>query len=149
MRNFDAFELTPEKRQRELKLRRTMLVAHQACGALTSLGMISQGIVGSQLYNGKTNLRDLHEGLATGVNIAYITTASLSLFAPPKMLNERKKTGTITIHKYLALLHMSGMIATNILASQLETKPELKNWHRAAAFTTFGAFLAAEVVIKF
>jgi hypothetical protein len=44
---------------------------------------------------------------------------------------------------------MSGMLATNILAEQIEDKPSLKPLHRAAAFTTFASFAAAVVVIKF
>ena len=70
MRSFNAFELTPEKRQKELKVRRTMLVMHQVMGMLTLGGMVGQGIVGAQLYNGK-NVKDLHEGLAAAVNIGY------------------------------------------------------------------------------
>lgn len=149
MRNFNAFELTPEKRAKELKLRRTMLVTHQMLGALTSLGMIGQGIVGTKLINGDQKIKDLHEGLAAGVNITYFTTASLSLFAPPKMLSERKGYSSIKVHKYLAMVHLAGMIATNILADQAEGNPQIQKWHRAAAFTAFGAFLAAEIVIKF
>jgi hypothetical protein len=149
MRNFSEFELTPAKRQNELKIRRTMLVAHQAMGLVTLGTMIAQGIVGQRLYNGDRSLRDLHEGLAGGVNICYFTTASLALFAPPKMLDERKGYSSIKLHKALAIVHFSGMVATNILASQLEGNPGLRAWHRAAAFTTFGAFAASMIVIKF
>lgn len=149
MRSFNSFKLTPENREKELKLRRTMLFIHQGCGALTSLGMIGQAIVGIKLYNGDSGIKDLHEGLATGINISYITTATMSLFAPPKMLDERKGYGSIKVHRYLALVHMAGMITTNLLADQLETHPELRTWHRAAAFTTLASFVAAEVVIKF
>jgi len=158
MRNFNTFELTPEKRANELKIRRTMLVTHQVLGTLTSLGMIAQGIVGSKLYNGDRSLKDLHEGIAAGVNIGYFTTAALSLFSPPKMFNERKGFSSIKIHKYLAIIHMTSMIATNILADQLESEGNLppsnhvlqmRKWHRAAAFTAFGSFFAAEIVIKF
>ncbi len=56
MRNFNYFELTPEKRQNELKLRRGMLVTHQVLGFLTLGGMVAQGIVGSKLYNDNYNL---------------------------------------------------------------------------------------------
>ncbi len=149
MRNFSAFELSPEERQKELKIRRGMLVAHQI-GGFTTLGMmIAQGFVGSSLYNGNYDKKDLHEALAVGINIGYFTTASLSLFAPPKMLDERKGYSSIKLHKALAIVHLSGMIATDILAAQLESNPDLKPYHRAAAFTTFGAFAASMIVIKF
>jgi len=44
---------------------------------------------------------------------------------------------------------MSGMLATNILASQLENSYALKPYHRAAAYTSFVSLAAAMVVIKF
>lgn len=149
MRNFKSFELSPEERQKELKIRRAMLVAHQASGFVTLGAMVAQGIVGTKLYNGHNNLKDLHEALAVGINIEYIATASLSLFAPPKMVDERRGYSSIKLHKALAIVHMSGMIATNILASQLESNPDLRGYHRAAAITTFGAFTASMIVIKF
>ena len=131
------------------KLRRGMLVAHQI-GGFTTLGlMVAQGFVGSSLYNGNTDKKDLHEALAAGINIGYFTTASLSLFAPPKMLDERKGYSSIKLHKALAIVHLSGMIATDILAAQLESNRNLKPYHRAAAFATFGAFAASMIVIKF
>ncbi len=149
MRNFKAFELTPENREKELKIRSYFFKAHQTLGILTSAGMIAQGIVGEKLYSGNTNLRDLHEGLATGVNIAYFTTASLALFAPPKIIPERKGYSSIKVHRALAIIHLSSMIATNILSFYVEDNPDLRPYHRAAAYTAFGSFLAAEIIIKF
>lgn len=153
MRTFNAFELTPEKRMKELKVRRTMLVTHQIMGMLTLGGMIAQGFVGAKLYHATgsdyQNIKDTHEALATAVEIGYFSTASLSLFAPPKMLNERKGYSSIKLHKVLAMVHFTGMITTMVLAGQLESNPDLKPWHRAAAFTTFGAFTASMIVIKF
>jgi hypothetical protein len=149
MRNFDKFELTPEKRQNELTLRRTMLGVHQILGFATLGGMIAQGIVGAKLYNGRYDLRDTHEMLAGAVNIGYFTTASLSLFAPPKMVDERKGYSSIKVHKILAAVHMSAMIATNVLAGMVHDHPNLKPYHRAAAYTAFGAFAASMIVIKF
>lgn len=149
MRNFNRFELTPEKRQNELKLRRTMLATHQIMGFVTLGGMVAQGIVGAKLYKGDQSIKETHEALAIGVNIAYFSTASLSLFAPPKMLNERKGYSNIKLHKVLAIVHFSSMLATNILASQIENNPDLRPYHRAAAFTAFGSFAISMVAIKF
>lgn len=149
MRSLDRFELTPTNRQKELDIRRFMLVSHQVVGFATLGGMVAQGIVGAGLYNGKNNLKGAHEALAAAVNIGYFTTASLSLFAPPKMLNERKGYSSIKVHKALALIHLTAMITTNILASQLGSNPSLRPYHRAAAFTAFGAFAASMIVIKF
>ena len=126
-----------------------MLTAHQILGFATLGGMVAQGIVGVKLYNGDTGLKDTHEMLAVAVNFGYFTTASLSLLAPPKMLDERKGYSSIKVHKALAILHMSAMIATNILAVQLESNPDLRPYHRAAAFTAFGSFAASMIIIKF
>ncbi len=149
MRNFNRFELTPDERVRELKIRRTMLVAHQVIGFATLGCMVAQGFVGSSLYNGNHDKAGLHQSLAGAINIGYFTTAGLALFAPPKMINERKGYSSIKVHKILAVVHLTSMIATNILAGALESNPKLKPYHRAAAFTAFGSFAAAMIIIKF
>jgi hypothetical protein len=149
MRNFNAFKLSPEEREKELKIRRTMLKWHQALGFISLAGMAAQGVVGYKLYNGDYSIKGLHEGLAAGVDIAYFSTAALALFAPPKMLDERKGYSSIKVHKILAIVHLTSMIATNVLATQLESHPNLKPYHRAAALTAFGSLAAAMIVIKF
>ena len=148
MRGFGAYQVTPERREVELKIRRVAVQTHQILGFVTLGGMIAQGVVGSRLYNGEFQLKELHENLATGINIGYFTTAGLSLFAPPKLINDRKGLSPIKLHKWLALLHFSGMVLTNVLAEDA-AKPEIRPWHRAAAFTAFGAYAASIVVIKF
>lgn len=141
--------LTVEHRKKEMQTRRFMLKAHQVLGFITLGGIVAQGIVGSQLYNGKPELKDTHEALATGINITYSMAALSSLFAPPPLVNRDKGLTSLRLHKWLAVVHMSGMIATNILAGQIENNPDLKSVHRAVAFTTFAAYTAAVVVIKF
>lgn len=148
MRNFDRFELSPEKRADELKLRRGMLKIHQTLGIITLFAMAGQAVVGSQLYNGK-DLKGAHEGLAAATNIGYFTTAGLSLLAPPRMLSERKGSSSIKIHKILSVVHLSSMIAVNVLAGQTEGNRQMQNWHRAAAITAFTSYAAAIAIIKF
>lgn len=148
IRNMDYFELTPDKRANELKFRRYALGAHQILGFTTLAGMLAQGYVGAQLYNGKTEFKGPHEVLAGVVNATYFTTAGLALFAPPKMVDERKGYSSIKLHKALAVVHLSSMIATNILAGQAND-PKIKPYHRAAAFTAFGSFALSMIVIKF
>ena len=130
-----------------------MLKLHQIGGFVTLAGFIAQGIIGSQLYNAKgedyVRLHSLHEGMATAINISYATTALLSLTAPPPAVGQRRGLSTIKLHKYLAIVHMAGMIATNILASKIGDDASLKPYHRAAAYTTFGAFATAIIVLKF
>lgn len=142
--------LTNVNREKELKLRRGMLVAHQVLGFVTLGGMAAQGVVGARLYNNYSdNLKDAHENLAIAVNTTYSAGAFMSLFTPPPLINRDKKLSAIRIHKWLSLIHMSGMIATNVLADRIEDNPKLKPVHRAAAFTTFASFAAAVIVVKF
>ncbi len=153
LRVMNVAPLTPEGRIKELKVRRTMLRAHQVMGFVTLAGFVAQGIVGSKLYRATgenyRRIKDTHEMLATGINIAYTTTALLSLTAPPKIVGERRGLSSIKIHKYLAVVHMAGMVATNILARKIQEDYSLKPYHRAAAYTTFGAFAASIIAIKF
>lgn len=146
--------LTSANREKELKLRRGMLVAHQVLGFVTLGGMVGQGITGTQLYKGSGRVGDIHEGLAVAVNTTYSATAIMSLFTPPPLINRDKKLSAIRLHKWLAVVHMGGMIGTNILAQSLEDArgdqyTRLKKWHRAAAFTTFASYAAAVITIKF
>jgi hypothetical protein len=142
--------LTPEKRVEDMKIRRKMLVAHQVLGFTTLAGFVAQGIVGAKLYNDySADTKRTHEAIALTVNTTYSLTALMSLFAPPPMVNRDRGFSSIRLHKWLAVVHLTGMIATNILASQVEHHPELKPYHRAAAYTTFASFAAAMIVIKF
>jgi hypothetical protein len=151
--------LTPEGRTHELKIRRTMLVTHQVMGFVTLAGFVAQGIVGSKLYNAQGDdyrrIKNLHENLATAINISYATTALLSLTAPPKLLSDRRGFSGLKLHKYLAIAHIAGMIATNILSGQINEQKtadgytQVKSLHRIAAYTTFGTFAASIIAIKF
>ena len=138
-----------ERRKIDLRIRRKMLQLHQIGGFVTLGGMVAQGIIGSQLYNGSYKLKETHEKLGAAVNLSYGFTAINGLFTPPSTFKRDKKLTSIRLHKWLAIAHMSGMIATNILATQIEKNPSLKPYHRAAAYTSFFSLGAAMVVIKF
>ncbi|MFY7911298.1 MAG: hypothetical protein ACOVO2_17160 [Emticicia sp.] len=146
-----APELTIENRERELRIRRNMFKLHQTLGFITAAGMITQGILGARLYNNETysdKLKNIHGAVATGVNIGYATTALMSFTAPPAMLN-RKGISNIKVHRYLSYVHLSAMIATNVLGPRIKEDFTLKPYHRAAAYTAVGGYLAAIAMIKF
>lgn len=126
-----------------------MFKAHRYIGYATLAGMVAEGIVGERLYRGHSNLKDLHEGIASAVNIGYFTTAGLALFAPPPSGNKPKGFSTYKLHKYLAVVHLSSMIATNVLSGMIEDNPGVKPYHRAAAYTAFASFFASMIVIQF
>ena len=83
--------LNIENREKELKLRRAMLKTHQFIGFLTFGGMIYQGILGGELYNGDYSLYDKHKKVGELSTIAYFTGAGLSLFTPPPLINKKVK----------------------------------------------------------
>jgi hypothetical protein len=138
-----------ERRKIDLRIRRKMLQLHQIGGFVTLGGMVAQGIIGSQLYNGSYQLKETHEKLGTAINLSYGFTAINGLFTPPSTFKRDKKLTSIRLHKWLAIAHMTGMIATNILGTQIENNYSLKPYHRAAAYTSFVSLAAAMVVIKF
>ena len=153
LRTMNIAPLTPEGRAHELNVRRTMLVAHQIGGFVTLAGFIAQGILGAKLYNAKgqdyVDTKVWHERSATFINVAYGTTLVLSLTAPPPVVGAKKGFTSIKLHKYLAIVHLTGMVATNILAGLIQNNPELKPYHRAAAYTTFGAYAASILALTF
>ncbi len=153
LRTMNLAPLTPEGRAKELKVRRTMLVAHQIGGFVTLAGFVAQGILGGKLYNAKgqeyVDLKRWHERTAGIINVTYGTTLALSLTTPPPIVGARRGFTTIKLHKYLAVLHLTGMIATNVLAGMIDQHPDLKPIHRAAAYTTFGAYAVSIAALTF
>ena len=138
-------ELNLENREKELKLRKSMLTAHQAIGYLTLASMVAQGIIGGKLYNGDESLRKTHNTMGTVVNIGYFTGSGLSLFSPPPLINKKKSKGfdSIKAHKILATIHFSAMVATN------HYKHRDKKIHKASAYTAFASYATAVIVLKF
>lgn len=144
MRKTGWSPLSTEQREKELKVRRKMLKIHQLIGYVTLAGMVTQGIMGTQLYKGRSRYYDTHETIGNLTSISYFTGAGLSLFAPPPLTNKKHKgLSSIKAHKYLATLHFSAMVATNVLAEKN------RRLHRAAAFTAFGTYATAILVFKF
>ncbi|MGB1449351.1 MAG: hypothetical protein ACPG8F_05855 [Flavobacteriaceae bacterium] len=144
MRKTNLFPLSIESREREMKIRRGMLTAHQLIGYITLLGMIGQGITGVQLYKGNEKVEDLHESIGAFTTASYFTGAGLSLLAPPPLISIKSKgLNSIKAHRWLATVHFSAMIATNLLAESD------KSYHRAASYTLFGSYALAILSFKF
>lgn len=136
--------LNIEQRQKELKVRRAMLTTHQVLGYATLAAMVAQGIIGGKLYNGDYDLYELHKTMGDVVNIGYFTTAGLSLFAPPPLINKKVRGfSSIKAHKILATVHFSAMVATNFY------KDKNTEIHKGAAYTAFGSYALAVLVFKF
>ena len=87
--------------------------------------MVAQGILGGQLYNGKYELYETHKTLGNIVTATYFTGAGLSLFSPPPLVNKKiKGWSSSKAHKALATVHLSAMIATNLLAKKIASFTE-------------------------
>jgi len=108
-------------RPRELILRKQMLQLHQKL-ALGTLGLLfAQGYLGSKLENAGvnySNLRDKHAMLGSIAIGSYFTSAMLSYAAPPA-IRYNKKINSIKIHRWLSIIHFSGMIALPLLGKRV------------------------------
>ena len=103
-------DLAPKTKSAELKLRHKMLKTHQQLGLLT-LGMMSyQNYLGNELYESKSIDSRTHRILGYSTFATYLTTASLSIGAPPAF-RYSKRVSSIKIHRYLSYIHFVGMLA--------------------------------------
>ena len=137
--------LNIEQREKEIKVRRSMLKVHQIIGYLTLAGMLTQGFLGGKLYNNwERGLYRTHKTVGNLTTLSYFTGAGLSLFSPPPLTNKKYKgLNSIKAHKYLASIHFSAMVATGIY------KNRNKKIHKYSAYTAVGSFAAAVLVFKF
>ncbi|MDB5239552.1 MAG: hypothetical protein JWP57_177 [Spirosoma sp.] len=153
LRVLNVAPLTTESRAKELNVRRAMLVTHQIGGFVTLAGFVAQGLLGAKLYNATGEsyftTKRWHERTAMFINYSYGTTLALSLFTPPPIIGSKRGFSTIKLHKYLAIVHLTGMITTNVLARMIQENYQLKPYHRAAAYTTFITYAASIIALKF
>jgi len=153
-----ASPLTPESRKSELKLRRTMLVAHEVSGFVTL------GLMGTTVYYGQrllnefntANYRPLlntHTKFVDATVATYSLTALLSLLSPPPVIR-RDEMSTVSIHRALAWVHVTGMILTPIIASIASkghgaTDMSVLRIHQVSGYITTAAFAASMIVMTF
>ncbi|MEY3376492.1 MAG: hypothetical protein RL463_802 [Bacteroidota bacterium] len=141
--------LTLEDRQKEMKVRRFMLVSHQVVGYATLASMLGTATTGILLYNNMIT-KDIHEGFVSFTNAGYIAGAALAFLAPPALISRSGgKWDSIDWHKFFAVMHISGMIATNILSDYASQGGNWKLAHGISGGFTALTFTAAFVSIKF
>ncbi|QHV96926.1 hypothetical protein [Spirosoma endbachense] len=153
LRVFQVAPLTQEGRKKELKVRAIMLLSHKVTGYATLAGFVAQGILGLKMNNATGSeydqLLNAQQTTRTITNIAYGTTALLSLTAPPKLLADQKARSGVRLHKYLSIIHLAGFIATNVLAGKANQHTELRPYQQVATFTTAAALAPALIALKF
>ena len=140
--------LNLENREKELKLRRSMLKTHQILGYITLGAMVAQGFIGGELYNATgdryNSLYKTHKNMSKVVNAGYFTGAALALFSPPPLVNKKTKGfSSIKAHRFLSNIHFSAMVITNVVSDSN------KKAHKAAAYTAFASYATAVIVFKF
>ncbi len=163
MRKFNFFELTAEKRERELIVRRRMLQTHQVLGFVALGGMVGSCITGQIMISTKSGdtqefVKPLHKAAITTTMIAYGATALMQLLAPPPVIIRKNKGwSNMKAHRTLAYLHFSGMLLTPIAgrliygdASQnANASDKLRNFHQVSGYITTALFAGAVIVMKF
>ena len=106
--------LAPANRKDELKLRVRMLQTHQKL-ALASLGLVAyQSNLGNKMLDSDYSYYEDHKKFSRIAWVTYMTSASLSYFAPPALKYE-KKISSMKIHRLLSYVHFTGMMAAPIL----------------------------------
>lgn len=144
--------LTREERKRELSIRRDMLTLHQI-GGFATLGLMTTAAYFGQrvIDNGRSrSLRRDHQAFVTATIISYSATALLALLSPPPLIR-RDEFSTITVHKTLAWIHVSGMILTPILGSMIgrHTASHRAHIHQIAGYITTATLAAAMISVTF
>ena len=146
-----AMNLGPTYRRDELALRRKMLSVHQKM-AFATLGLFTAEVVmGNLMYRDPARYYDAlqpwHRGMAYATFGSYVATASLSITAPPGRRYQDRFDST-KLHRYLSVIHFSGMMAQPILGRRLaaadgEAYDRLNRLHRANGMVTYAAYVAA------
>ena len=111
-------DLAPKSRFKELELRRDMLQLHQKT-ALVNLGLMSyQYYLGHEMDKDYENRSRLHKSLGYATFGLYMTSAGLSVFSPPALKYDMG-VSSINIHRFLSVIHFSGMIMQPFLGYQI------------------------------
>ena len=136
---FRQLNFGPENRKDELKLRVKMLQNHQKL-ALASLGLIAyQSSLGNKMKEGDYTVREDHKRLSMITWGAYMTSASLSYFAPPAQKYD-SKISSMRIHRWLSYVHFAGMMAVPVLGKNIVTSSDYNKalkQHQTVANITF------------
>jgi len=139
-------KLNPKTRSSELRLRVKMLQLHQKIALGTLCVFSYQSYLGNQMVNEDYTNRDIHRKLSKVVWLSYMSSASLSYFAPPAM-KYSKRFDSMTIHRVLSWFHFSGMAVIPYLGYSIansENYNEAVRVHQTVALTTLGTmFLSA------
>ena len=146
--------LSLPERKYELKIRRSMLTAHQVAGFTTLALMWTSAYFGQKVIDGNRRLGDTHQAFVSATILSYTLTGLLGILSPPPMIR-RDQESTVTLHKTLAWIHLLGMIITPLLAPHFHhhggggLDMKQAHFHQIAGYITTAVFTSAVLVIVF
>ena len=143
---FRQLNFGPENRKDEIKLRVRMLQNHQKL-ALASLGLVAyQSYLGNQMVRGDYSKQEDHRKFSKITWGAYMTSASLSYFAPPAQRYD-KRISSMKVHQWLSYIHFAGMMTLPFLGKNIVTSNDydaaLKTHQNVATITMTSMSLSA------
>ena len=119
--------------------------------------MLTQGYLGFQLQDATTNYMELSDRHATVGKVAfgsYLTSAMLSYTAPPA-LRYNHRIDSIRIHRWLSIIHFTGMLALPYLGEKvsgphdsIKSRDRALYIHRGIAVSTIST-MALSALITF
>jgi len=150
--------LAPSSRRGELELRRSMLTWHQRMGLVTWAAFTGQFVMGEIMAadpQKRGDLSDLHRATGYTTFALYMGTAGLSLGAPPGRRYSNRFSST-KLHKYLAIIHFSGMAATPLLGAWVaegsgtsyDTRLNTHQWVTRVTYAAYSAALATMYLLR-
>ena len=154
---FRKLNIGPETRIEELRLRRKMLQAHQWLGIITLAGLAYQYDVGKKLYDGNDSdycesHYDKHKAMGYFSYMTYMSTSSMSFFAPPARKYDNNMN-SIKFHRRMAAIHFTAMMAQPFLAKKAvengKRYNELMDAHLKAGTVAFFALSLDALGITF
>tara|TARA_B100000963_G_C22636271_1_gene677811 strand:- start:5067 stop:5675 length:609 start_codon:yes stop_codon:yes gene_type:complete len=143
MRKTGLVPLNYKNREKELRIRKSILKTQQILDYTTLAAMIAQVVVGEKYYNGDNSLHNTHKTINKVVNSGYFTGLALSLFSPPPIINKKTEGFRPKTNKLLSKIHFTAMILTNTIDN------DNKKANMAATYTAFTSYAVAEIVFKF
>tara|TARA_B100000686_G_C16659507_1_gene900100 strand:+ start:221 stop:856 length:636 start_codon:yes stop_codon:yes gene_type:complete len=124
---FRRINIAPSNRYDELLIRKDMMQWHQ------KLSLINLSLMGYQYYIGKKmddnpmeykqKYESTHRDLGYTTYTIYMTSAGLSIFSPPA-LEYDKNLSSMKLHRYLSLIHFTGMSIQPWLGYQASNNPD-------------------------
>ena len=123
---FRRIDIAPSSRYDELLIRKDMMQWHQ------KLSLINLSLMGYQYYIGKKmddnpmkykqKYESMHKSLGYTTYTIYMTSAGLAIFSPPALKYDQNLS-SMKLHRYLSLIHFTGMSIQPWLGYQASNNP--------------------------